>query len=367
MSSDSLYDRDLDALLDAAREREAANQPPAPPSPGPGGTDYLIDAPVSFGMSPAPEPVPEPPAPAAVPEPLASPYVEQFPAAAENPPAENLAYSSPSPAAPAYVADPIILDPDGDLPVSPAEDEPGKDKAGSGISRRNTILISAVVLAAVAAIIAALVIIFTGDSPDKAPEAAPASDTVGAALADPGSTNAPTDSEARALTNKFSWYGDGISEYAQQFSPIIGQKGQTYTWNVSRNLTPSEAVNAITHSQDGIGDVVVFSFGTTDDVSSETLARLVQVIGPDRALVLVGVGASDPDALPYGESVNTRYQQLAATRPLTFYADWQREIDADPSLVTRGFIPDGRDGAISWTTLVNWKINEAFTAVRSAR
>lgn len=237
-------------------------------------------------------------------------------------------------------------------------------------------VVTASVVAVVALVTAAvLTVTVFADQDDPSPEALPAPANAPAALtrsgepepalsASPTPTTEPsTPAQAAWKDNPekvFSWYGDGLSEIAATFKPIIGTSDFMYFWNTDNDTTTDQVLVRIEQAVDSgdAGDLIVFAQGNNNDVTAVQMNRLRQVVG-DRALVLVGTGVSDPQALPWSSQLNGRYQKLAAERPDTYYVDWQSTVTADPGLVERGFILT-EEGTREWVAQINSAILAAY-------
>lgn len=158
----------------------------------------------------------------------------------------------------------------------------------------------------------------------------------------------------------FTWYGDGLSEIAATFHPIIGTSDFRYFWKVDNATSTDQAIRQIQQAvtAETIGDVVVFAYGNNEDVTAVQMDELREAVG-DRGLILVGTGASDPRALPWSPQLNGRYQKLAAERPNTYYVDWQSRVTANPNLVERGFVLTP-EGTREWVAMINSTVLQAY-------
>lgn len=158
----------------------------------------------------------------------------------------------------------------------------------------------------------------------------------------------------------FTWYGDGLSEIAASFHPIIGTSDFQYFWKVDNQRSTDQAIRQIDQAvkAETIGDVVVFAYGNNDDVTAVQMNELREAVG-DRGLILVGTGASDPRALPWSPQLNGRFQKMAAERPNTIYVDWQSRVTSNPRLVERGFVLTP-EGTREWAAMINTAVLEAY-------
>lgn len=178
------------------------------------------------------------------------------------------------------------------------------------------------------------------------------------------STLPPADSsEAGWKSNPeklFTWYGDGMSEIAAAYRPIVGTSDFRYFWKADNETSTDRVLVQIDQAVRAgeVGDLIVFAYGNNDDVTAVQMNELRRVAG-DRALVLVGTGTSDPQALPWSSNLNGRYQKMAAERPDTFYVDWQSRVTSDPRLVERGFVLT-EDGTREWVAEINSAILSAY-------
>lgn len=99
--------------------------------------------------------------------------------------------------------------------------------------------------------------------------------------------------------------------------------------------------------------VVVLGLGTNGYWGTGTLERVLDVIGPDRKLVLVTAFAPQP----WVESVNTYDTQIAAAHPAqVVVADWATAISAQPTLLG----PDHIHPAAAGGTLYAQTISHAL-------
>ena len=169
-----------------------------------------------------------------------------------------------------------------------------------------------------------------------------------------------------AAGTEFAWYGDRLTMQALTFPGIvIGTPGSTYDMHAHADRTAAETVDDIVAAQlaGELPDVVVFAYGTVDDVDQTTIDMLVRSTA-DRGvpLVLVGPGAAIHDDLPWAGRVNERYAAAAAT-PGVFFVDWQAAVDDNPSTVesTPGetMVLTG-PGAVAWTNQVNLTLKTIF-------
>lgn len=174
----------------------------------------------------------------------------------------------------------------------------------------------------------------------------------------------PVESVAPPSDPTFSWWGDGMSIQALRWKPVIGVNGHDFAWHASNALDygPPQAIADIRNGLGGgdkyVGGTAVFAYGTAQEVTEGELADLADALGPRRGLILVGVGTID-DSVPWATAVNDRYKALADKRPNTQYVDWQAAINADPSLVSEGFLPT-QSGAAKWAGLVNTAVTDLY-------
>lgn len=279
----------------------------------------------------------------------------------------------------------------GQLPPEPEDDEPGLFDSGvSGFSVSDgdddwkarpryssgvvTLVWGLVILAVI--LLAAFLGIFVFSSPQpptssstsKAP-AASSTPSTGGSDTDPSDKpqatgDRPTESVAPPSDPTFSWWGDGMSVQALRWKPVIGVSGHDFAWHASNALDygPSQAIADIRKGLGGgdkyVGGTVVFAYGTAQEVTEGELDDLADALGSRRGLILVGVGTKD-DSVPWATAVNDRYKALAAKRPNTQYVDWQAAINADPSLISEGFLPT-QSGAAKWAGLVNAALTDLY-------
>ncbi|MGP9760816.1 hypothetical protein [Corynebacterium sp. AOP12-C2-36] len=171
----------------------------------------------------------------------------------------------------------------------------------------------------------------------------------------------------------FSWWGDRLSANAVRYSPAIGITGHAYFWHADEEIvSAAEVINSIERvriaEESGdpdpdmgtLGGTVVFAFGNTEDIGTGTLEALRTAVGPDRTLVLVGVGALNNRVQPWRAELNARYGQFAEDNVNTRYVDWQSEVDSNP-----GYVNDSgnltQSGTSAWANLVNREIKDVYS------
>lgn len=229
---------------------------------------------------------------------------------------------------------------------------------------RKTIITAAAVAVAVALVVALVVVLATRGNDDAEVTAAPA--------AAPAAPAAETVAPVVADGTHFGWFGDRLSRQALTFpNVVLGTSGSTYDLHIAADTTAGQTIDEIGAAAltGDLPDVVVFAYGTIDDVDQTDIDTLVSVTaGAGTPLVLVGPGAADPTDLPWAEGVNARYQAAAST-PGVYFVNWQAVIDDNPSAVEQ---EQGRSmvltapGASAWANAVNLTLKNIFDATTPA-
>jgi hypothetical protein len=259
----------------------------------------------------------------------------------------------------------------------PDPDQPDRD---SGWPRFLTPLAIVLVVGALAAGAAFLGITVFGSpgegSSDRRSAASPTNGTT--AAKEPGATDGyarpsaiPDPVDVRPTDPTFSWWGDTVSENSLRYSPSIGTSGHPYFWNVSDDVSVAGAINTIEgvrlaeeaakpdKARGTLGGTVVFAFGNTEEVTAGNLTALRSAVGPERTLILVGVGALNNRVQPWRVDLNERYRKFADDNVNTRYVDWQKLVDAHPDYVSdSGNLT--QSGTAAWSNAVNQEINDVY-------
>lgn len=154
---------------------------------------------------------------------------------------------------------------------------------------------------------------------------------------------------------RVTWIGEALSIQALRLGETLAP-GREVAQFTAPMLTAQEATAAVSDPANGsrIGGVVVLALGTFDQVTAPELSDLLDQLGPQRRVVLVGPGTQSQD-VPWAAEVNALYRSAAAARGFTYYVDWQSEVDRDRNLLDRNGItfPEAGPGCKAWVAAIN--------------
>lgn len=274
--------------------------------------------------------------------------------------------------APPSTTPPTTPVPPMDKEAAPGDLPPQKPTRG-GIS--TSVMITAIVVSGVVSLAIIVGMVFAlrsgGETPtaSQSPVAANEQDPQGQQpgqdqqAVDPGSvpdltTQPKPDNSApsaAASEGVFSWYGDGLSQIAAEYQPVIATPEQEFYWNADNGKSVDTVISQILNDADSgkLGDMVVFAYGTNEEVSEGQLNRLLSGLGEDYGVILVGTGTTDPGLVPWSGDLNSRFQRAANQAPgRVQYVNWQNQVDSDPGVVERGFMLT-EQGTDAWIGQIN--------------
>lgn len=207
---------------------------------------------------------------------------------------------------------------------------------------------------------------------ESAPEPEPEPD-VGADLGsgsdsddqDPSVSVAPQGQVDLRQEGEFTWYGDRVSQLAAGHSPIIATPDETFYFNANDGVTVDRVLDSVDSRVPSgeIGDMVVFAYGTTEPVSPQQLEHLINSLGPERGLILVGPGTLNHGDAPWVDQVNDMYRDVAdaVPSPRIQHVDWSRTLASRPDLVTRDYVLT-EAGTRVWADQINAAIANYYDA-----
>ncbi|SJN41820.1 Lipopolysaccharide modification acyltransferase [Mycetocola reblochoni REB411] len=178
-------------------------------------------------------------------------------------------------------------------------------------------------------------------APHRAEEHGPASSSRGDATGGPG-TGGTTEPDAAAELAGISAtaVGDSVmlasSEALRDVIPGIRVDAVE-----SRQLGAGPDVVQAAQAQGGLGDLLVVGLGTNGVGGAESLNRIVEEAGPDRAVVFVTVHAERS----WAAEVNAAIREVAAEHDNVAVADWDAAISVHPELLAPDGIHPGAAGA----------------------
>jgi lysophospholipase L1-like esterase len=120
----------------------------------------------------------------------------------------------------------------------------------------------------------------------------------------------------------------------------------------------SDGLAAVTARGADTRRAVVLAFGTNAGVDDETVTRTLDVLGPDRMVVLVNL--YNPRSTWIDES-NATLARLASARPNVVVADWNTAIRANPGLLQSDKVHPGIAGAHLYAKTVRTAMAELST------
>jgi hypothetical protein len=154
---------------------------------------------------------------------------------------------------------------------------------------------------------------------------------------------------------RVTWIGDALSIQALRLGETLAPGREVAQFSAPM-LTTREATTAVSDPANSqrVGGVVVLALGTFEQVTATELSDLLDRLGPQRRVILVGPGTLSPD-VPWAAEVNALYRTTASARLLTYYVDWQNEVDRDRGLLDRNGItfPDAGPGCKAWVAAIN--------------
>jgi peptidoglycan/LPS O-acetylase OafA/YrhL len=120
----------------------------------------------------------------------------------------------------------------------------------------------------------------------------------------------------------------------------------------------SDGLAAVTARGVDIRRAVVLAFGTNAGVAEDTVVKTLDVLGPDRMVVLVNL--YNPKSTWIDEA-NATLARVASTRPNVIVADWNAAIRADLSLLQSDKVHPGIPGAHLFAKTVRAAMAELST------
>ena len=103
----------------------------------------------------------------------------------------------------------------------------------------------------------------------------------------------------------------------------------------------SDGLAAVTARATDTRRAVVLAFGTNAGVTEQTVVESLDVLGPNRMVVLVNL--YNPKSTSIGES-NATLARVASTRPNVIVADWNAAIRANLTLLQSDKVHPGLSG-----------------------
>lgn len=256
-------------------------------------------------------------------------------------------------------------------PVPPTHDEFGpirEDNTGSsdgGMNVPNGVVIAAVCVTALIVLASVISIVMSGSDSDAPDGTGPvqaqenAQDPQLESDRSPGIDNpspGPQPSSDLLRDGQFTWYGDRVSQLAARHAPIIATPDETYYFNANDGVTVDRVLDSVDSrvSSGEIGDMVIFAYGTTEQVTPQQVKHLIESIGPRRGLILVGPGTTNPQSAPWVEQVNEMYRSVAEAAPYPHvqHVDWGRTLASRPDLVSNDYVLT-ETGTQVWADQIN--------------